>query len=65
VRLAAMEMTAAMDRDRDTGGDRRAEEGDESQRSKRLRAKNLTLLFALLAFVVLVYFVSIVRMGGS
>ena len=60
-----MEMTAAMDRDKDAGGDKRAEEGGEVQRSKRLRAKNLTLLFALLAFVVLVYFVSIVRMGSS
>ena len=60
-----MEMTAAMDRDKDAGGDKRAEEGGEAQRSKRLRAKILTLLFALLAFVVLVYFVSIVRMGGG
>ncbi len=60
-----MEMTAAMDRDRETGGDKRAEESGEAQRAKRLKAKNLTLLFALLAFVVLVYFVSIVRMGGG
>ncbi len=60
-----MEMTAAMDRDRDTGEDRPAEEGGEALRAKRLRAKNLTLLIALLAFVVLVYFVSIVRMGGG
>jgi predicted nucleic acid-binding Zn ribbon protein len=60
-----MEMTAAMDRDGDTGGDKRAEEGGKVLRAKRLRAKNLTLLIALLAFVVLVYFVSIVRMGGG
>ncbi len=60
-----MERTAAMDKDGDTGGEKRLEEGDETQRAKRLRAKNLTLLIALLAFVVLVYFVSIVRMGGS
>ena len=32
---------------------------------KRRRGKNLALLFALLAFVVLVYIVSIVRMGGA
>lgn len=36
-----------------------------AERAKRLRAKNLTLLAALLGFVVLVYFVSIVRMGGG
>ena len=41
------------------------EESAAARRAKRLRAKNLTLLVALLAFVVLVYFVSIVRMGGS
>ncbi len=58
-----MGMTAAMDRN--TRQDERAEEGAAAQRAKRLRAKNLTLLIALLAFVVLVYFVSIVRMGGS
>jgi hypothetical protein len=51
--------------DRNARQDKRAEEGDAAQRAKRLRAKNLTLLIALLAFVVLVYFVSIVRMGGS
>ena len=34
-------------------------------RAKRLRTKNRVLLAALLAFVVLIYFVSIVRMGGS
>jgi len=60
-----MEMTAAMDRDRDAGEDKPAGEGGEALRTKRLRAKNLTLLIALLAFVVLVYFVSIVRMGGG
>ena len=60
-----MEMTAAMDRDRDTAEDKPAEEGGEALRTKRLRAKNLTLLIALLAFVVLVYFVSVVRMGGG
>ena len=54
---------AAMDRN--SGPDQRAEAGDGAQRAKRLRAKNLALLIALLAFVVLVYFVSIVRMGGS
>lgn len=32
---------------------------------RRRRARNLALLAALLAFVILVYVVSIVRMGGS
>ena len=32
---------------------------------RRQRRKNLALLFVLLAFAVLVYFVSIVRMGMS
>lgn len=48
-----------------TEPDERAAEGEAAQRAKRLKAKNLTLMIALVAFVVLVYFVSIVRMGGS
>ncbi len=32
---------------------------------RRLRHKNLAMLLALAAFVVLVYLVSIVRMGGG
>ena len=32
---------------------------------RKLRSKNLILLAVLLAFVVLVYFVSIVRMGAT
>jgi len=40
-----------------------ASESDE--RRKQLRSRNLALLAALLAFAVLVYIVSIVRMGGS
>lgn len=32
---------------------------------RRQRAKNLTLAAALIAFVVLVYLVSVVRMGGG
>ena len=39
--------------------------GPKEERTRRLRAKNRVLLLILLAFVVLVYFVSIVRMGGS
>lgn len=35
----------------------------ESQR--RLRGRNLAMLAALLGFVVLVYVVSVVRMGGA
>jgi len=53
------------DRDRDPKGGPPAAENAAARRAKRLRAKNLTLLVALLAFVVLIYFVSIVRMGGS
>jgi hypothetical protein len=35
------------------------------QRARRQRAKNRALMLTLLAFVVLVYIVSIVRMGGG
>ncbi len=42
-----------------------ADAGQDELRAKRLRTKNRVLLAALLAFVVLIYFVSIVRMGGS
>ncbi|MDJ0943742.1 MAG: hypothetical protein QNJ30_09765 [Kiloniellales bacterium] len=42
-------------------GDR--EQGSELR--KRQRGKNLVLLAALAGFVVLVYVVSLVRMGGS
>jgi hypothetical protein len=55
----------AADRDRDPKSGAPAGENAAARRAKRLRAKNLTLLVALLAFVVLIYFVSIVRMGGS
>ncbi len=41
----------------------RPEKGHELRR--RQRAKNLTLAAALIAFVVVVYLVSIVRMGGG
>ena len=34
-------------------------------RAKAQRGKNLAVLFALIAFVVLIYVVAIVRMGGS
>ncbi len=37
----------------------------DHQDARRLRAKNLALLAALLAFVVVVYLVSIVRMSGG
>jgi hypothetical protein len=65
VTLAAQEWSGVTGRNADTTRHGRAEEDAAAQRAKRLRAKNLTLLVALLAFVVLVYFVSIVRMGGS
>jgi hypothetical protein len=38
---------------------------ENDDRKRRLRRKNLTLLFALLGFALLVYLVSIVRMGMS
>ena len=41
----------------------RLEKGEDLRR--RQRAKNLTLAAALVAFVVVVYLVSIVRMGGG
>ncbi len=37
----------------------------DRQDARRLRTKNLALLAALLAFVLVVYLVSIVRMGGG
>jgi predicted nucleic acid-binding Zn ribbon protein len=42
---------------------RTPEQGSEHR--KRQRGKNLALLAALAGFVVLVYVVSLVRMGGS
>lgn len=62
---AIMGAAGTDDRDRDPKGGTPTAESAAARRAKRLRAKNLTLLVALLAFVVLVYFVSIVRMGGS
>ncbi|HET8727740.1 MAG TPA: hypothetical protein VFO41_09540 [Alphaproteobacteria bacterium] len=40
--------------------------GDQEKRehARRLRGRNLAVLFALLAFVVLIYVISMVRMGG-
>jgi hypothetical protein len=38
---------------------------DEKDRLKRQRKKNWALLAALMAFVVIVYIVSIIRMGGG
>jgi len=35
-----------------------------SEVHRRKRGKNLAVLAALLAFIVLIYFVSLVRMGG-
>ena len=36
-----------------------------SELHRKQRSKNLALLFALLAFVVVIYLVSVVRMGGG
>ena len=57
--------TAAMDKETDRKGEMGGGSGPDEDRAKRLRAKNRVLLIALLAFAALVYFVSIVRMGGS
>ncbi|MEX1108418.1 MAG: hypothetical protein WEC00_05855 [Dongiaceae bacterium] len=38
---------------------------NDGERKRRLRMRNLALAAALLAFVVIVYMVSIVRMGGE
>ena len=40
-----------------------AKDDRQIERQRRQRSKNLALFFVLLGFVVLVYFVSIVRMG--
>jgi len=42
------------------GDDRR-----DNEARRRLRGRNLAVLFALIAFVVIIYVVAIVRMGGS
>jgi hypothetical protein len=41
------------------------QQDNEAERKRRLRTRNLALFAALLAFVVIVYMVSIVRMGGE
>jgi len=60
-----MERTAEMGNEADGKQAMGADASPDERRAKRLRAKNRVLLVALLAFVVLIYFVSIVRMGGS
>ncbi len=52
-------MTVMADQGRDQGRGRSPED------ARRLRAKNRALLAVLLGFVVLVYLISIVRMGGG
>ena len=42
-----------------------SERMNRAKGDRRLRQKNLAMLFALVAFVVLIYLVSIVRMGGG
>ncbi len=42
-----------------------AKRGYQSEVHRRQKSKNLALLIALLGFVVLVYLVSIVRMGAD
>lgn len=43
----------------------RAKRSYKSEVHRKQRSKNFTMLFVLLAFVVLVYLVSVVRMGGG
>ena len=42
-----------------------AAERDNDERSRRLRMRNWALFAVLMAFVLIVYVVSIVRMGGE
>ncbi len=42
-----------------------AKRGYESEVHRRQRSKNLAILIVLLAFVIVVYLVSVVRMGGG
>ncbi len=42
-----------------------AKRSTESEMHRRQKSKNLALLIALLSFVVLIYLVSVVRMGGG
>ena len=42
-----------------------AKRGYESEVHRKQRPKNFAMLFALLAFMVLDYLVSVVRMGGG
>ncbi|MGM0562308.1 MAG: hypothetical protein ACQETX_14725 [Pseudomonadota bacterium] len=46
-----------------SGDDRKRRPGD-SKVHRAKRGKNLAILAALVAFIVIVYFVAIVRMGG-
>ena len=39
-------------------------EHEAQARARRLRGRNLAMLFALLAFMVLIYLVTLVRLGG-
>lgn len=43
----------------------RAHDSEGTELRRKLRTKNWVLFAALLGFVVVVYFVSIVRMGGG
>ncbi|NBB82238.1 MAG: hypothetical protein GVY28_02410, partial [Alphaproteobacteria bacterium] len=48
-------------------GRKQGDRGDHQglSRAKAQRGKNLAVLFALIAFVALIYIVAIVRMGGN
>lgn len=41
------------------------EQGSKNEQGRRLRRKNLALMGALLAWVVILYFVAILRMGAG
>lgn len=59
--MAARRQEAPEDRDAGRGG--AAHQG--LSRAKAQRGKNLAMLAALIGFVVLVYVIAIVRMGGN
>lgn len=42
-----------------------AKDGERPDARRRLRGKNLAVLAALLGFVVLIYVIALVRMGGQ
>ena len=49
-----------------TPSDSPTPDGDANRtRARRLRGRNLAVLFSLIAFIVLVYLITLVRLGGG